>query len=496
MQNTRPEYTSIAELADRSGTSVPCAGNLPVKLDDPDSVWFIDQGAVNLFLVEFKDGVEQAAPQHLLRRESGRLLLGAAPDERDDEEATTLSLIAKGSPGTLLKRLPANLLSEIHPAELAEQIDTWLTAMTDTLSRFASRLPRPTALVEPGLTQTLPPCTLSVRRGVVWVSEPPSGASLFMDMVDQAELAEASGPHEAAIPLTRTGWLTLFDEVTLTGKSTETLAEQGRLLPALASFHAVAFGMERLNRRLAVVDDANLERARTTSRHTAEKAARQRLFNIYDQPIDRDAHVEDTALADALGIIGRYQGIDFRIPERSGPSDSPVGLVDVLDASGVRARRVRFKGEGEWWRGDSTAMLAFRAEDGQPVALLPGMFGRYREVDPGQQAQRPDDGGSRRYTGAGSLDVLSAIAARERETSRLAANRPARIGCGCGADGDCRASGRPDQTAAGTRAWIRCESYRGGRKRRNAVCRGRGAGRVRPVRSTAAPASKHGNDAA
>ena len=382
MQNTRPEYTSIAELADRSGTSVPCAGNLPVKLDDPDSVWFIDQGAVNLFLVEFKDGVEQAAPQHLLRRESGRLLLGAAPDERDNEEATTLSLIAKGSPGTILKRLPANLLSEIHPAELAEQIDTWLTAMTDTLSRFASRLPRPTALAEPGLTQTLPPCTLSVRRGVVWVSEPPSGASLFMDMVDQAELAEASGPHEAAIPLTRTGWLTLFDEVTLAGKSTETLAEQGRLLPALASFHAVAFGMERLNRRLAVVDDANLERARTTSRRTAEKAARQRLFNIYDQPIDRDAHVEDTALADALGIIGRYQGIDFRIPERSGPSDSPVGLVDVLDASGVRARRVRFKGEGEWWRGDSTAMLAFRAEGGQPVALLPGMFGRYREVDP------------------------------------------------------------------------------------------------------------------
>ena len=377
-----PEHPSIAELAARSGTSVPCAGNLPVRLDDPDSAWFIDRGAVNLFLVETRDGVEQAAPQHLMRRPSGRLLPGVAPDRRDNDDDTTLSLIAKGSPGTLLKRLPASLLSEIHPAELAEQIDTWLTAMTDTLSRFADRLPRPTALAEPGLTQTLAPCTLSVRRGVAWVSEPPSGASLFMDMVDQAELAKASAPREAAIPLTRTAWLTLFDEATLSSKSTETLAEQGRLLPALASFHSVAFGMERLNRRLAVVDDANLERARTTSRRTAEKAARQRLFNIYDLPIDDDARVEDTALADALGVIGRHQGIDFRIPVRSGPSDSPVGLVDVLDASGVRARRVRFRPEGAWWRGDSTALLAFRAEDGRPVALLPGMFGRYREVDP------------------------------------------------------------------------------------------------------------------
>ncbi|MDE0330262.1 MAG: ATP-binding cassette domain-containing protein [Nitrospinae bacterium] len=382
MQNKKPEYTSIAELAARFGASVPCAGNLPVKLDDPDSVWFIDQGAVNLFLVEFKDGVEQAAPQHLLRRESGWLLPGVAPDQRDNNEDNTLSLIAKGTPGTILKRLPVSLLSQVHPAELAEQTDTWLTAITETLSRFANPLPRPTALTEPGLKQALGPCTLSVRRGVVWVPEPPRGASLFMGIIDPAELSEENGSHEAVIPLTRTSWLTLFDEATLTGESTETLAEQGTLLPALASFHAVAFALERLNRRLVVVDDVNLERARTTSRRTAEKAARQRLFNIYDLPIDRDAGIEDTALADALQHIGRHEGIDFKIPARSGFSASPVGLVEVLDASGLRARRVRFKAEGNWWRGDSNAMLGFRAEDGRPVALLPGKFGRYREIDP------------------------------------------------------------------------------------------------------------------
>ena len=383
MQDTGTRYTSIPELAARSGISVPCAGNRPVGFDDPDSVWFIDRGTVDLFLAERKDGVEQAAPQHLLRRDAGTLLPGVAPDEQDDRErGTTLGLVAKGLPGTLLKRLPASLLSEVHPAELAEQADTWLTDITDTLSRFVSRLPRPTALAEPGLDQTLGPCTLSVRRGVVWVSGPSRGASLFMDMVDQAELAGTSGPHEAAIPLTRSSWLTLFDGAVVSGRSTETLAEEGALLPALASFHATAFALERLNRRLAVVDDANLERERTTSHRTAETVARERLFNIYDQPVDRDGNVEDTALANALEVIGRHQGIDFRIPARSGPSDSPVRLVDILDASGVRARRVRFRDEGRWWRGDSNALLAFRAADGRPVALLPGAFGPYREIDP------------------------------------------------------------------------------------------------------------------
>ena len=377
-----PEYASIPALAARAGTSVPCAGNLPVTLEDPESVWFIDRGAVDLFMVEFKDGVEQAAPQHLLRREAGMLLPGVAPDEPGDDKDTRLSLVAKGLPGTLLRRLPASLLSEVRPAELAEQIDTWLIAIIDELSRFVGYLPRPTALAEPDLTRAMGPCTLSVRRGVVWVSEPSPGVSLFMDMVDQAELAGAGGAHEAVIPLTRTSWLTLLDEATVSGKSTETLVQQGLLLPTLASFHAVAFALERLNRRLAVVDDANLERARIAGRRAAEKSARRRLFNIYDLPTDRDADVEDTALADALRIVGRQQGIDFRIPVRSGLSESPVGLVDILDASGVRGRRVRFKDAGKWWRSDSNAMLAFRAEDGRPVALLPGTLGGYREVDP------------------------------------------------------------------------------------------------------------------
>ncbi|MDE0488564.1 MAG: hypothetical protein OXI07_05155, partial [Gammaproteobacteria bacterium] len=262
-----PEFTSIAELA---GQPVPCAGNMPVKLDDPDSVWFIDRGAVDLFLIEFKDGVEQTAPQHLLRAEAGGFLPGVAPDEDD----TTFSLIAKGLPGTFLKRLPASMLSRLDPAELAEQTDAWLSGVTDTLFRYATHSPRPDALVEPDQTRTLGPGTVSVRRGVVWVSQPPAGASLFMDLIDCAELSGAGGSQEAVIPLTQTGWLTLSEAAELSARSSETLAAEGALLSALASFHAVAFALERLNRRLAVVDSANLERARTSSRRVAEEVAR------------------------------------------------------------------------------------------------------------------------------------------------------------------------------------------------------------------------------
>ena len=375
MPDESPRYMSIADLAKQVGEAVPCAGNRPVALDDPDHVWFIARGSVDLFLVEFKDGLEQASPQHLLRRESGELLLGVAPDAEDDNRETTLSLVAKGLPDTLLMRLPVSRFGGLDPDELARQTDTWLQEITETLSRFVGSIPRPTALAEPGVTRSLESCILSVRQGVVWVSVPPHETGLYMDMVE----LEAGGGEDTLVPLTRTSWLNFPAGGTVSGASTRDLAEQGTLLAALAMFHAAAFALERLNRQLAVVDDANLERARIASRRTAERDARQRLFNIYDLPISD--HAGDTALADALKIVGRHQGIDFRIPPLRA-ADSPPGLTDVLDASGVRTRRVKISADRTWWRGDSSAILAFRSDDDRPVVLMPGLFGNYREVDP------------------------------------------------------------------------------------------------------------------
>ena len=336
----------------------------------------IEEGAVDLFLVERRDAVEQSAPQHLLRADAGRLLPGAAPHEGD----TTLSLIAKGLPGTILRRLPAAGLAAVRPADLAEQVDAWLSDVAVMLTRDVLNRPRPDALAEPERALPTATGTLSVRRGVVWVSGMPSGAGLFLDLIDPAEY----GPDAAAgtIPLTPASWLTLLDAVQLAACSSETLAEDGQLLPALASFHTAAFALERLNRRLAVVDQANLERARAISRRSDEEGARRRLFDVYGLLKEGGADAGDPALPEALRVIGHREGIAFTVPSRPGPSESAVGLDDILDASGIRARLVRLKREDKWWLGDSNSMLAFRAKDGRPVALVPGLLGRYREIDP------------------------------------------------------------------------------------------------------------------
>ena len=373
---TPPERLSLADLAARAGPPVACAGNLPVDLDDPDFFCFVDRGAVDLFLVEKRDGVQQSAPQHLLRADAGRLLPGVAPHDGE----TTFSLIAKGLPGTAVRRLPVADLGAARPVELAAQVDAWLSDLSAMLVRDVMNRPRPDALLAPGQALPADRRTLSARRGVVWVTDLTAGASLYLDLIDPAEY----GPDDGAtsIPLTSTSWVAMLEPAPSAARASVTLAEEGLLLPALLSFHAAAFALERLNRKLAVVDQANLERARATSRRSDEEGARRRLFNLYDISKEGGADAGDSALPEALRIIGRREGIAFKIPPPSSRSGSAIGLDDILDASGVRARQVRLRREDAWWLGDSNSMLAFRAEDDRPVALVPGLSGRYREVDP------------------------------------------------------------------------------------------------------------------
>lgn len=370
---SNPERRSLAGLAVESGVPVPCAGNLPLALDDPQCVWFIEKGTVDLFLIEHRDGEEQSAPEHLMRADAGRLLLGVAPQAGN----TTLSLIAKGLPGTLLRRLPITSLAAVPSAELAEHVDTWVLDVSAMLSQDMPR-PLPDVLVEPAHAPAERSGTFSAHRDVVWVSELPPGAGLFMSLIDPSE---SQGGDTNMIPLTAVSWLTLMEPVQLSARSSETLAEDNLLLPALAHFHAVAFSLERLNRRLAVVDQANLDRARATNRRADEEGARRRLFNLYGLLEPEEAGGSDSGLLDVLRIIGRHEGIDFKWPARANTAGAATTLSDVLDASAVRGRRVRLDPADRWWIGDSGAMLAFRKDDGRPVALLPGLLGQYREMD-------------------------------------------------------------------------------------------------------------------
>ena len=375
--------TSLAELAADSGEALPCAGNLPLDLGDAQSAWFVEAGALDIFLAEWRDGAQQTAPKYMLRAGSGRLVPGVPAHEG----ATTLGLRAKGTPGTVLRRLQVCSLARLESAELALHVDEWVSDVSAMLSRNVAHRPRLDARIEPGAALTSASGAVSVRRGVAWVAGLRPRTGLFMDLIDAAELP-ATDSGAPPLPLTTSTWITMTEKAPLSAQSSEALAESGILLPALAHFHGVALELERLNTGLAAVDQANVERESATSRRSDEEDARRDLFNVYGllEGVGRDAG--RTALPEALRVIGRHEGFEVQWPERSGTGEQAADLQNALDASGVRARQVRLSEESRWWTRDCGAMLAFRKGTGTPVALLPGGLGNYREMDPVADRER------------------------------------------------------------------------------------------------------------
>ena len=356
----------LAAITGVRGERVVSAANRPVRLDEPERVWLVERGALDVFLVRVRDGTAEAPFHHVLRLETGRLAFGAAGTEE-------LRVVAKGLPGTILRRMSAADLTRGTGAgadsvrrALAAHADHWIGGFVSALAAQVEPRPRPEVLLAEGVRSGVSGVVASAA-GVVWVQ---GGAALLFGTED---------PREGElVPLAPGGWATLHEPARITVRPSHALGSETLLSRALPGFHRLAFAAELFNRQLALVDQANLQVARSAWRRRDEDEARGRLYRLLVPAAP--AASSGAALMAALRAIGRHERIAIREP--AGLPGEPPALAAVLRASGVRARRVRLSPGERWWRGDSGAIVAFRRDGGAPVALLPGATGRYRRYDP------------------------------------------------------------------------------------------------------------------
>jgi NHLM bacteriocin system ABC transporter ATP-binding protein len=364
----------LAALAESRGEPVTGGGNRPVDLSDPGVVCFVAEGSVDVFAARRRPDGTTADFKHFLRAGAGRLLFGAA------ENLSGAVLVVKGLPGSALRLMPLDTLDGAGCDELvAAQVETWVSGVSEAVTRDFTYRPSIDLLVSAEVAEqpTEAGQTVSARRGVVWLSSEEGGlAYLGTEEVDP----DARG----AVPVTSTGWVTASEQASVRCATTLELHRQGRLMSALAAFNDLALSADDLNRRLLLVDVANLRTSTAEYRRKGEENARRRLFGVLDPAAGRDA--DAPALPEALQLIGRHERIAFRMPpggsQRSGSAAEAPTLAGVLMASGVRMRRVALRPEQRWWRGNSGAMLGVGRDDGAPVALVPGPLGRYRMAEP------------------------------------------------------------------------------------------------------------------
>ena len=369
----------LAEFAAAVGESRSAAANRPIHLKDARVVWFVERGAIDVLATEYADGRMQSPFKHVVRLQRGRLAFSA------DESGHSLRLVAKGLQGSRLRRLSLDrLMAELKRSgdtdglsrALTAQVDAWIEGLAAAVAHGVEGRPRTEVRLAPG--SAVGSGIASSELGVVWVAADDLDAT-FLDV------AAAGAGKPGLMPVTRDTWVELHSTTGVVCRSSCELDIATLLNVGLPEFHRLVLGVESLNRRLLLVDEANLQVAQASRRSREKALARRRLSALFDS---RHRTEDDSAaLGYALRMIGRHEGIEIRTPAFTGKTEP--SLRHYCEASGVRQRRVRLLAEDSWWLGDSGAMLAFRRDDDRPVVLLPGRAGRYRMVNPVTGESRP-----------------------------------------------------------------------------------------------------------
>ena len=375
------ETPTLAHYAAARGELIRGAGNRPIDLRGASAAWYVESGSLDVFLMEQGAEGPVSGAEHLLRAESGQLVFGFS------DTIAPVSLFGKGQPGSRFRRLELSEIAEGDAgAELDGQVERWVTALGAAVAGRITPRPRPTLILDAaGQWQAPAGSVVSTRPGVLlWAALPP-GSGLYLST------EEPAAGSLAPIPLTPDTWLAVHDDAPLEGYATGELRRQGRLVSALAAFQQLAIATEYLNQRLLLADAVNAQAALATHRRGDEYQARRSLFGVL-RPPRAVAEAAGSELMPALNIIGEHENVTFIAPPRRAHDAAPT-LLEILEASGVRSRKVRLTSEDRWWLGDSGAMLGFRREDGSPVALLPSArVGRYRAVDPASGDSKPING--------------------------------------------------------------------------------------------------------
>jgi NHLM bacteriocin system ABC transporter ATP-binding protein len=346
--------------------------------------WLVDDGSLDVFVVEAPEGVPVGRWTPLLSVQPGSIVTGAPPTARGH------SMLCRLSPGCKVRRVKLDELQRevqglpARQAEMSERIDRWLSPLLDEIHyRLA---PTDFAPISRGHRYDL--AAEGVARaidGVTWVTLEKGGARLL-----GRERSRALAMGEPAV-ISPADWIVAEEESRILVQGTGDLLESGKVWTSLTAINTQAVFLTAL--RIARMDEEEAARMAAREQRDAEvRAETTRLFRaILEGRVRRGFRVGEEPAFAAATRVGKAMGIEIRQPPasaRSGPRVDPINA--IAQASHARIRTVRLV--AQWWKRDNGPLIGYLKRGDTPVALI--RRGRsYDLYDPGSpdQPRRVDE---------------------------------------------------------------------------------------------------------
>ena len=377
------DSTQITRLEEQGVTRTLQPG-VPLSLQDPEIVWVVLEGKLDLFLVEIYGGEPAGARHHFLRVEAGNPVMGF--DLSSDPKFGIIANPAVGSKVLCLQLKHLQQAAAGSPESVLPLIEKWVenlgSGVVDKPAPKDFRILTPGA---EGVTEGRSTAVLPLA-GVVWIRQIEANSYLLGD--DQLPPIEPG----SFFPASRTAWLQCDQQARAECVDTREWVEADPQWTGLRRFQDQLFAYLVMDwRRHEQKEKARLLRVAESDAETF-KAALHKLAG----PLRREEEnlLElDCGLLDPLfhvcRLVGSASGIDIPPLPRSQEylkQREPVRA--IAQAARVRTRQVILK--GAWWKQESTPMVAFLDPGNRPVALLPARKG-YQLCEPSTSWQTPVD---------------------------------------------------------------------------------------------------------
>jgi ATP-binding cassette subfamily C protein len=374
------------------GEKIVTTANKPFLLDDPDGVWIVESGKVEIFTVTVEKGAPTGGRTHFLTVEQGEAFFGF-----DSERYGMGSgFLAAGKAGSVLRRFPLTRLMDLavvpaHGDRIGKLLDRWLEGLSRHLTHDLPYLPTPDVPLVKGETTAWEPAQKAASGAAVLWIEMPAERFLLDGMASLAPDLEG-----VLFPVGPTTWLELLSETAIQVKprgSTEAAADP-RLWAGLDAFHRVLCECEFLNKRLAEVDELQRLEKKAEQVERAQESAYAAIGSvlggtgIWTRP--SAAGVDAEPVLRAAQMVGNVLGLQVRAHPEAKDDLSFDDLLNMIAvASRFRTRKVALS--GDWWRHDEGPYLGKREDNKNPVAILPSGARSYVLVDIVTGTRQPID---------------------------------------------------------------------------------------------------------
>ncbi|MFM7447304.1 MAG: NHLP bacteriocin export ABC transporter permease/ATPase subunit [Leptolyngbyaceae cyanobacterium] len=358
-------------------------GNQAITLDNPQMVWLVESGSMALFAIPMQQGITAGSRRYLLTLEAGQAMFASPTD------AASVELVAVAIADAKLIQVPLDQFREALWANDPQAIgllEDWIEQLGAALAEQVS--PTPPQPLE-GLTYfALSPGDVfqPTQNKPIWV-QIQTGCANFM-AYEELPLT----PAHDILPLSSTLWLQMASPVEFAVLERAEIANPDRWLDGLFQLQVYVLSaiacLEQQQQSTDYHRFHSLQKLNQQVMHDTLGDLASLLHPTSEQESQLKTALDpDQALLVAAGAIGRYLGIPIFPPARSENLSRVIDPVEAIArASRLRSRRITL--QGEWWKKDCGALLAY-THDRQPVALLPDANHHYDLLNPQQHQRTP-----------------------------------------------------------------------------------------------------------